>query len=118
MDRYTEASRNGAMPKHNVSVSNMTHDCGFTVSLTIEQGIPMPAMSRGRDTNRDVHPIKMALLSMKIGDSIHIPEEISEKTKAILQSIRKNKSRDKGTMVFSQRQIASGKKAFRVWRTK
>ena len=114
MDRFAEASRNGAVPVDPRGIT--THDFGFTVSLTVEKDIPLPAQQRGRDNNRPTNPIEVALLSMDVGDSMHIPAEIAVKTKSVIQALRKQRSRKRTTVVFSQRQISPGKKAFRVWR--
>ena len=116
---------NGEMP---VDSGIPTHDFGFTVPLTIEKNIPVPAQKRGRYQAHPSNPIEDALYSMQVGDSLKINESIAAQGRTALHSVRKRLKALNGIPnsytgnasppVFTQRQITRGRKAFRIWRVK
>lgn len=117
MDRFQDTPRNGEMPVDTSGIP--THDFGFTVPLTIEKNIPVPAQKRGRYQAHPSNPIEDALYSMQVGDSLKINESIATQGRTALHSVRKRLKALNGIpTVFTQRQITHGRKAFRIWRVK
>ena len=121
---FEESTRNGngGEPRDpHVEVHNYTTRRDHYVIVT-EQNIPIPPVMTGRKSSRKRSDIEVALLSMEVGDSIHIPDHLVNPAKSALNvfaRLKASKKQSKGAKYqFVTRRVERNSPVFRVWRVK
>ncbi len=124
---FEESTRNGNGGEPRDPYSVIRHEAigdnkQILNAIMIDKNVPIPQVMCGRKPRRNRSNIEVALLSMEVGDSIHIPDHLVNPAKSALNvfaRLKASKKQSKGAKYqFVTRRVERNSPVFRVWRVK